>query len=145
MTHLFEGVKWHPQRSEVRAFGGVLMAGFLGIGLALWLLGRWKNGRWDEWPWWLGASGVALGAVCWALPQIGRPIYVVWHAVGAIVSFCVTTVLLVAVFYLVITPIGLALRALGRDPLERKWDRDAKTYWRDAEKPVDAERYFRQF
>jgi hypothetical protein len=39
----------------------------------------------------------------------------------------------------------LILRLLGRDPLERAWDRDARSYWKDAEKAVDPARYFRQF
>ena len=142
---LFADVNWRPGRGELRSFGRLLALGFLGIGLALWLMVRWKSGRWENWPLWLGGTCSVLGAICWAAPSLARPIYVTWLAVGGVIGFCITSVLLIVVFYLVITPIGLMLRLMGKDPLERRWDPGAKSYWKDAEKPVDAERYFRQF
>lgn len=36
--------------------------------------------------------------------------------------------LLFAVYYLIVTPIGLLMRAAGRDPLCREWLPDAPTY-----------------
>ncbi|MBT2383374.1 hypothetical protein [Streptomyces sp. ISL-11] len=36
--------------------------------------------------------------------------------------------LLIAVYYLLVTPIGLLSR-LVRDPLTRRWDRGARSYW----------------
>ncbi|MBB5120587.1 hypothetical protein [Streptomyces eurocidicus] len=36
--------------------------------------------------------------------------------------------LLFAVYYLVVTPVGLVSRRL-RDPLARRWDPRARTYW----------------
>ena len=119
--------------------------GFLVIGAALFFFARWKTGRWETWPLWLAGTCVALGAVCWLAPAFARPVYAAWHAIGALVGFCVGNLLLILVFYLLITPIGLIMRMLGRDPLERKWDPEASTYWKVAEKPVDAKSYFRQF
>ena len=142
---LFADVNWRPGRDELRAFGRLLALGFIGIGLALWLMVRWKSGRWESWPLWLGGTCSVLGSICWAVPSVARPIYVAWFAVGGVIGFCITSLLLIVVFYLVITPVGLILRLLGKDPLERRRDPNAKTYWKDAEKPVDAERYFRQF
>jgi hypothetical protein len=145
MFNPFRDVNWRPDRNERRAFGRLLALGFLGVGLLLWVVVRWKTGQWEKWPLWLGGMGAALGTICWAAPEIARPIYVAWYAVGGVIGFVVSNLLLIAVFYLVITPIGLVMRVLGRDPLERKWDPGAASYWKDAEKPVDAKRYFRQF
>ncbi|MGH3662077.1 MAG: hypothetical protein ACRDT8_01925 [Micromonosporaceae bacterium] len=36
--------------------------------------------------------------------------------------------LLFPLYFLLLTPIGLASR-LTRDPLRRRWDSNAKTYW----------------
>jgi hypothetical protein len=36
--------------------------------------------------------------------------------------------LLAAVYYLVVTPIGLVSRLI-HDPLSRRWNRDAQSYW----------------
>jgi hypothetical protein len=145
MSHPFADLDWRPDWEKRRAFGKVLVLGFLGLGVLLWVLVRWKTGRWADWPLWLGGICASVGAVCWMVPGLGRPVYVVWHAVGGAISFAITNVLLLVIYFLVITPIGLVLRALGRDPLERRWDRTAPTYWKEAEKPVDAKRYFRQF
>ncbi|NLU67794.1 hypothetical protein [Streptomyces sp. HNM0574] len=38
------------------------------------------------------------------------------------------TALLAVVYAVVVTPVGLVSR-LVRDPLARKWDRNAGTYW----------------
>jgi hypothetical protein len=144
MFNPFQDVNWRPDRAELRTFGRVLAMGFVGIGLALSLAVRWKSGQWAQWPLWLAGIGAIIGGVCWAAPALARPIYVGWNAIGGVIGFCISNALLIVVFYLVITPIGLAMRLLGRDPLERKWDRQAATYWKDAEKPGDARSYFRQ-
>ena len=145
LHRLFADVNWNPARAECQSFGRTLALGFIVIGLALELLARWKTGHWQAWPLWLGGTCSALGAICWTFPVVARPIYVIWHAVGGVLGFCISNLLLILVFYLVITPVGLLVRLFGKDPLERKWDVDAGSYWRDAEKPVDATRYFRQF
>jgi hypothetical protein len=58
----------------------------------------------------------------------------------------ISNVLLFLVFAWVFTPIGLIMRALGRDPMTRRLDRQASTYW-IAHDPSAAgmKRYFRQF
>ena len=43
----------------------------------------------------------------------------------------VNWVLLAIIFFLVVTPVGLFFRVIGRDPLNRKLDPNAKTYWKE--------------
>jgi hypothetical protein len=38
-------------------------------------------------------------------------------------------ILLGLIYYGMFTPVGLAFRVAGRDPLHRKLDRAAKSYW----------------
>ena len=45
-------------------------------------------------------------------------------------------------FFLVLTPLGLALRLAGKDLLALKKDARATTYWHPAKKPGDLERMF---
>jgi hypothetical protein len=40
---------------------------------------------------------------------------------------------------------ALVMRAVGRDPLARRFDRDAQTYWVERGEQRDPARYFRQF
>lgn len=47
-------------------------------------------------------------------------------------------------FFAAVTPMGLAMRALGKDPLRRRFDRAAATYWirRDPPGPGPMSRQF---
>jgi len=40
-----------------------------------------------------------------------------------------TRVILSLTFYLVLTPMGLIMKIFGRDPLNRRFDESAKSYW----------------
>jgi hypothetical protein len=53
-------------------------------------------------------------------------------------------VLLAVIFLLVFTPVGIALRLLGKDPLDRKLDPGASSYWIERQ-PKDPKRVERQF
>ena len=41
----------------------------------------------------------------------------------------VSPLVLGALFYLSVVPTGLVMRALGKDPLRLRFDRNAQTYW----------------
>ena len=45
--------------------------------------------------------------------------------IGIVVSY----VILAATYYLVLTPIGLVMRLCGYDPMHRRFDRKAESYW----------------
>lgn len=60
------------------------------------------------------------------------------------IGYVVSHVLLAAMYYLVLLPIGLLLRCCGHDPLERKWDPDASSYWQERTPPAKPDRYFDQ-
>jgi len=48
-------------------------------------------------------------------------------------------------FFLVITPVGLVLRLLARDPMERRMLPEAESYWVEARGERPSESYFKQF
>lgn len=51
-----------------------------------------------------------------------------------ILSWINTRIILILLFYLVFTPIGLILKLLGKDLLDRKINKADKSYWRKKEK-----------
>jgi hypothetical protein len=55
-------------------------------------------------------------------------------------------VVLALVYYGVLTPIGLVMKLFGYDPMKKRFDSGAATYWvkRPGEK-TGPKRYFRQF
>ena len=145
MINPFAEIHWNPGTDERRSFARSWVVGFPVLAVFFSLALRWKHGAWAAWPLWLGAGGFALGALLWLVPRIARPLYVAWHFVGCCVGFVVGNAVFIAVCYFAVTPVGLILRALGRDPLKRRFERDAATYWEPVEKSVDVRRYFRQY
>jgi hypothetical protein len=79
-------------------------------------------------------------------PVILRPFYIVWMKLAFSFARVITGLLLVVVFYLVVTPIGLLNRLFIPDPLERRIDRSRKSYWKSREEqypsPSDYKRQF---
>jgi Saxitoxin biosynthesis operon protein SxtJ len=51
-----------------------------------------------------------------------------WMALAAILSYISTRVILAAVFFLIVTPIGFIKRAMGWDPLHRR-SSAGDSYW----------------
>jgi hypothetical protein len=92
----------------------------------------------------IAAGGLsALLSLAW--PRGNRPLYVGLVVVSYPIGYVMSYVLLGLLFFGVIAPIGALMRALGKDPLERRYDKNAKTYWSDARPARPKSDYFRQF
>jgi hypothetical protein len=61
------------------------------------------------------------------------------------IGWVVSHVLLALIYFGVLTPIGRIMAVCGYDPMERRFDRAASSYWIEREPNRDASRYFRQF
>ena len=111
---------------ELRKFGIVMTVGFGIIGSIL----LWKSH--DTWRYFYGIGGFFLlfGLV---FPKVLAPIEWVWmkfaHALGIVMTY----ILLTVTYFVVITPIGLAMKLFGKDPLHRKFDKSLNTYWVDVD------------
>ena len=93
----------------------------------------------------IGGGGLALGLLLLALPQIARPFYVAWYFVACCIGMVVGNLALAIVFFGLVTGLGLLMRAVGRRPVRKTFDKRAATYWQDAEHVDDPNRYYRQF
>lgn len=80
-----------------------------------------------------------------AAPSFPRRVYELLKAAAKPVEWLVSQVVAAVVYYGVFMPVGLLFRITGRDVLQRRFDRDAETYWKTVDAPPDARRYFRQF
>lgn len=130
-------------RRQLRRFG---IGGFVVTGAV---------GAWALWrgrvPLASGALGVAmlLGALGAARPSALALPYRTWRSFAAALGFVNTRILLGVVYLLVVTPISLLLRLLGRDTLDLKWRKDARaapTFWRPfEEKRPKRERFERPY
>lgn len=143
-------IDWKPQRRQLRTFGlvGTVAFGLL-AGLTAWrggLLGlTFPAGVACVATWVLaGLAGVcfALAVIC---PKGLWPLYIVLNILALPIGWILSHVLLIVVYFGLITPIGLVMKLIGRDALARRLDPDAETYWTETEPQPPAGRYFRQF
>ena len=109
--------------AKLRQFG-LLVGGLFAFLFGL-LPGVFGSGHWAVWPWVMGAALVVPALVA---PTSLRPIYAGWMRVGLVLGAINTRILLFIVFCLLIVPIGAMMRLTGRDPLQRRIDRSARTY-----------------
>ncbi|MFA5996855.1 MAG: SxtJ family membrane protein [Candidatus Paceibacterota bacterium] len=107
--------------SKLRQFG-LFVGGILAVaGLFMYLKGAL--------PVWL-FIGIVLIALGVAIPIALRYPYYAWMALAAVLGLVVAPVVLTALFYLLLTPIGLLQRVFGTDPLARRFEPGAASYWK---------------
>jgi hypothetical protein len=94
---------------------------------------------------WIGA-GILLGALR-LIPAAFRIVYRVWIGFSVIIGYFVSRIILLLVFLIVMVPTGLLMRALGKDPMERKLQPETHSYWmkRAPDEDQSVERYEKQF
>jgi hypothetical protein len=116
------------QGSSDRAFGVVIAVVLAAIGL--WPLAR--GGGITMWPLPLAAAFLAAALL---RPAVLGPLNRLWVKLGFLLARIVNPVLMAIMFYLVVTPMGIAARLLRNDPLKLRYDRSAETYWIERQPP----------
>jgi hypothetical protein len=93
----------------------------------------------------LAVLGLAGATVIWTRLDAGRRAYLTWMYAAAPVGWTVSHLVLAIVYYGVVTPLGLIMRLLGHDPMRRRFDRSAESYWIERGRRRASSDYFRQF
>jgi hypothetical protein len=129
-----------PSASELRYFGFILAA----FGAVLAAIVFYASGSVTA-AHVIWIVGAVLGLVYYAVPPLKHPLYEVWMRLLYPIGWLISHVLVGAVYYLVLTPIGLVMRLFGRDVLARRRAERASSYWRPLGEPDSPQRYFQQF
>lgn len=87
--------------------------------------------------WWNDSSNTVTFAVIAALflavalifPRVLAPLNRLWTRFGLLLYRVVNPIVMATIFYVIITPIGVAMRLAGKDLLRLKIDGDAASYW----------------
>jgi len=88
----------------------------------------------------------AVCAVAVILPPVWLRFFRLWMKLAEGLAFVMTRVILSVFFFLILAPIGLAMRLFGRRPLDTAWKDGKSTYWIDKEPgEYTVERYQKQF
>jgi predicted membrane metal-binding protein len=123
----------YSREEEVKAGSdrgfGLVFAGFFGIVSAISL---WRSG--STWHWALPVAAAFL-AVALVYPSILAPLNKLWLKFGLLLYKVMNPIVLGLLFFVTIMPIGLLMRAFGKDFLRLKRDPNARTYWIDRTPP----------
>ena len=79
--------------------------------------------------WYLLPIALVFAALALVVPAWLRPLNRLWHAFGLLLQKVINPVVMLAIFAFGVVPTGLILRTMGKDPMGRKFDATAKTYW----------------
>ena len=126
-------------RKELRQFG-------LTIGTALALLGGFFLLRGiGNYLFLFIASGLLL-LLAFLAPLPLKPFQKIWMTFAILMGWVVSRIILIVLFYLILTPLGLTSRLFGHRFLDRKIEPDRPSYWnlRESKKftPSDYEKQF---
>ena len=110
------------QTQQLRSFG--LMVGGIFACIGVWPA-LWRGQPLRLWGLLLGGALIAL-ALVW--PRSLAQVYRLWMAVGEVLGWINTRLILGVLFYGIFTPIGLCMRLRGKDPMRRTLHPEVDTY-----------------
>lgn len=119
-------------RETLKKFGLVVGTAFILIAGFLWVKLGWKISVGV-----VGGAGLLLMGMGILAPEWLKHVHRVWMGFAFAMGWVVSRIILVIVYYLVLTPISLIARAVGKRFVEIHADPNAATYWVRKEKQSD--------
>jgi hypothetical protein len=133
-------IDWRPARRTLRNFGFVALMMFGALAYATWHNSA-HGAAAAAISLAIGALGLASAVCSLVRPEWNRPLYLSLTLASLPIAWCVAWLLLIALFFGVITPSALLYRLTNR----RRRDRQSGSAWHAARPPRDKASYFRQF
>jgi hypothetical protein len=133
-------INWRPDRKTLAAFSEV---GLFVLGMVLAPLALWRGNTTAAAVLW--SLAVALRLVGLVRPSWLRPVFVGLSLATWPIGWVVSHVFLALTYFLVITPIALVFRLVGRDALDRRFDRRRSSYWEPYNPDRGLGRYLQQY
>ena len=129
-----------PTEKELYWFGLIILVFFGVVGTLALFRFHAPNVAYTVW-----GLGLALTLFFYAARPFRLPIYLIWMHIFMPLGWLITHLVLVVLFYLVVTPVGLLMKLFRYDPLTRRPNRNATTYWVEHRTGDDSSRYLRQY
>ncbi|TKB82093.1 MAG: hypothetical protein E8D45_01010 [Nitrospira sp.] len=101
-------------RKPLRDFG--LLVGSVLAAIAFWPMVM----RGESLRMWPLATGALLLILALTRPRLLRPLYRIWMRIGEWLGWLNTRIILAIGFFGLVTPIGLVMRLVGKDPMRRR-------------------------
>jgi hypothetical protein len=142
-------IDFHPDERTLRQFGWIALVGFGVVAALAWTESLVFSAGLGEARVPVAAAFAGLGVLAAVLglvaPRANRPLFVGLALLAFPIGFVLSYVILSTLFFLVIAPIGIVMRLAGHDPMHRRFEPDAPSYWTPSDPAPPRERYFKQF
>jgi hypothetical protein len=136
-AHEFQDREEAVEISSHRSFGLVFATFFALMGALSVYHGS------TRWHYWLPLAAV-LAVVAYAAPSVLAPLNRLWAKLGHLLQAIVSPVFLTVLFYGCIVPVGFLMRLSGKDPMRRRFEPGADSYWIVRKPPGPSPESFKQ-
>ncbi len=134
-------IDFNPDRKKLRDFGIVAIIASIALSLFLYFFKHFAI----HWILIIIGAGLFIFLSSLISLKLTRIIYLgltfLTYPIGYVLSYLVMGIF----YFLIITPVGFIFKLAGKDPLQRKFDYAAKSYWLKRQPPDKLDRYFHQF
>jgi hypothetical protein len=124
----FERDEEHAGSSD-RGFGFVFTGFFALLAVLRWWKGHGGAG-------WFAAAAAVMLIIALLRPGLLAPLNRLWTKLTLLLSKIMNPVIMGILFFLVVAPIGLVMRAFSKRPLALAFDPAAKSYWIERTPPA---------
>ena len=122
-------IKSNIKISSNRNFGLVFF--FIFLVVSIWPLTHSESPRI-----WSAIISLAFLILVLTRSKLLTPLNRLWAKFGIILGSIIAPIVMGVVFFLVVTPIGLVMKIIGKDLLSLKYDKKKETYWVKRDKPT---------
>ena len=85
---------------------------------------------------WSATVSAVFFVIAFIKPTLLNKLNTLWFNFGMALGSIIAPIVMMIVYFITVVPIGLIMRAIGKDILNQKIDREAKSYWIKREQPV---------
>jgi len=139
-------INWNPTDKALKQFAWISLVGFPLIG---WVFSGRPTSFESITPWIATLVGLGIGVFSvvagMVYPKAVKPIFLGLSLITLPIGFVVGEVFLLTVFFGVFTIVSLVFRLVGFDPMTRKYNSKAESYWEPKAQPTSARQYLRQY
>jgi hypothetical protein len=86
--------------------------------------------------WWALVVGAAFLILAFFAPRLLRPLNILWFKFGLLLHHIVNPIVMGALYYGGVVPMGFIVRLTGKDLLRLKFDKAATSYWIPRDRPA---------
>jgi hypothetical protein len=133
-------INWNPEKQELRKFGLIAIVVLGAVSILLRFVFKVETAL----PTVIFIAGLCIFIVSLISTKATRIIYLAMTLAALPIGLVINVILMGVFYFLILTPLGLFFKAIGRDVLNRRFEAQAKTYWIKRQQNKTPQSYFHQ-